>query len=201
MAAPALLTTEPPSPPAPDELDDLTLARARRGEPTACRALVLRYQRRVFALVGRLCARRADPALVEDLAQETFLRAFRALPGFDPAGPARLSTWVLTIAARLALDEVRKRPATEPLEDAERRLAAPDATDGPAARRDLAAAIERALAALPPDFRAAFVLREYHDLEYAEIARALDVDLGTVKSRLSRARASLRAALREVCDD
>lgn len=201
MAAPALVTSRPPPHPSDRELDELTIARARRGEEGACRALVQRYQRPVFALLSRLCARR-DPALVEDLAQETFLRAFRALPGWDPSGSALLSTWILTIAARLALDELRKRrPDAEPLDEAERRIAGPEAADAPATRRDLAAAIERALDALPPDFRAAFVLREYHDLEYAEIARALDVDVGTVKSRLSRARVALRSALSEVCDD
>lgn len=187
--------------PEPPELDDLTVARARRGEPAACRALVLRYQRPVFSLLSRLLARR-DPTLVEDLAQETFLRAFRSLPGWDPQGSARLSTWVLTIGARLALDELRRRrPEATGLEAAESSLAAPGATDEQAHRRDLAAAIERAMAELAPDFRAAFVLREYHDLDYAEIARALDVDVGTVKSRLSRARAALRTALAEVCDE
>src|SRR5215831_16089459 len=88
------------------ELDDLTLARAQRGDEPACRTLVERYQRPVFALLGRMCGH----ARVEDLAQETFLRVFRALPRFDRSGPARLSTWILTVATRLALDELRRRP-------------------------------------------------------------------------------------------
>jgi len=169
---------------APDELDELTLKRAQRGDDRACRELVRAYERRVFALLGRLLGRD-----VEDLAQETFLRVFRALPAFSPAGPARLSTWILTIATRLALDELRrKRP----------QLPAPDASLPPEAEaRALGRAIERAVAALAPDFRAAFLLREYHGLEYDEIARALEVDLGTVKSRLSRARAALREALKD----
>ena len=82
------------SPPAPEELDELTLARAQRGDEEACRALVVRYQRALFALLARMLGPRGA---VEDLAQETFLRAFRALPGFDRSGPARLSTWLLTI--------------------------------------------------------------------------------------------------------
>ena len=172
-----------------DELDDLTLQRARRGDARAFRALVEMYQRRVFALVGRMLGR-GRASLVEDLAQETFLRVFRALPAFAPEGPARLSTWILTIAARLALDELARR---RPVVLAQEPSAPPDAE-----ARALGRAIERAVAALPPDFRAVFLLREYHDLDYDEIARALEIDLGTVKSRLSRARSQLRAALQEV---
>jgi RNA polymerase sigma-70 factor (ECF subfamily) len=175
------------------ELDEVTLARAMRGEQAACRALVVRYQGPVFALLGRLLAGRRG-ALVEDLAQETFLRVFRALSSFTPSGAARLSTWILTIATRLALDELRRRPReAEPLE------AAADArdpqADGAVERRDLGRAIQRAMAALSPDHQAIVLLRELHGLEYEEIARALDLDAGTVKSRLSRARAALRDAL------
>jgi RNA polymerase sigma-70 factor (ECF subfamily) len=172
---------------APDELDELTLRRAQRGDPRACRELVDRYQRRVFALIGRMLGRSPQ---VEDLAQETFLRVFRALPAWSPSGPARLSTWILTIATRLTLDELQRR---RPLVAAAEPAAAPEAES-----RALGRAIERAVDELAPDFRAVFLLREYHELEYDEIARALDIDLGTVKSRLSRARAALRRALEEV---
>jgi RNA polymerase sigma-70 factor (ECF subfamily) len=166
------------------ELDELTLKRAQRGEDRACRELVVLYQRRIFALLGRMLGR---TSLVEDLAQETFLRVFRALPAFSPHGPARLSTWILTIATRLALDEIaRKKPQPVPVDAA----VPPDAE-----ARALGRAIERAVAELAPEFRAVFLLREYHDLDYEEIARALEIDLGTVKSRLSRARAALRKAL------
>src|SRR5262245_48554442 len=102
----------------PDELDEVTLARARRGEAAACRMLVKRYGRMVFALGWRMLAGRGGNAAVEDLAQETFLRVFRALPGFKSDGPARLSSWILTIAARLCTDELRRRPLpTAPLEE------------------------------------------------------------------------------------
>ncbi len=179
------------------ELDELTLARAQRGEDAGCRALVVRYQAPVFALLGRMLGRRGT---VEDLAQETFLRVFRALPAFARGGPARLSTWILTIATRLALDELRKRPPQlVPLDD-EPALAGGPRADADAERRALGQAIQAAVGQLPPDFQAVFLLREYHGLEYEEIARALDVDLGTVKSRLSRARAQLRAALVELGD-
>jgi len=175
------------------ELDDLTLARARRGDDAACRALVTRYQHVVFAVLSRMLMHRGDRALVEDLAQETFLRVFRALPGFDVAGPARLSTWILTIASRLALDELRKKPrALDAVDDSH---ASSVRTEAGATDRQLGLAIESAVASLGPDFQSVFILSEFHELSHDEIARALDVETGTVKSRLSRARASLRTAL------
>jgi RNA polymerase sigma-70 factor, ECF subfamily len=179
-----------------DELDQRTLRLAAAGDHGASRALVERYQVRVFALVSRMLAGRGR-ATVEDVAQDAFLQVFRQLAGFDPGGPARLSTWILTITARRAIDELRKhRPAL--LADVDR---AGDArADDRAVRKELLAAIEGALRELSPELRAAFVLREYHGLEYAEIASALSIDLGTVKSRLSRARAQLRERLAEVHD-
>ena len=177
------------------ELDELTLRRAQRGEPAACRALVERYQRPVFALLHRMLGERRDR--VEDLAQDTFLQVFRALAGFAPLGPARLSTWILTIASRRAIDELRRsaRASEVPLEEAD--PVAPVGADDGARRSALAAQVAAAVAALSPEFRAAFLLRVYHGLEYGEIARALDIDMGTVKSRLARARADVRRALGE----
>ena len=188
-----------PSPP-PAELDASALRRAVGGDAAATRALVELYQVRVFALVSRMLVGRGR-ATVEDVAQDTFLHVFRKLGDFDAAGPARLSTWILTIAARRAIDELRRaRPtlvanidlANNSLQDPGR------GADERSARRELVAAIERALATLSPALRAAFLLREYHGLDYAEIARALGIDLGTVKSRLSRARGELRVQLAEV---
>jgi RNA polymerase sigma-70 factor, ECF subfamily len=177
------------------ELDELTLARAQKGERQAWAALVAQYQGPVFALISRLLGRQRSNAAYEDLAQETFLRVYRALPGFDRRGPARLSTWILTIASRLAISELRRRPA-------EYLLPVEVADDTPdAERRSLGLAIERAMADLPPVYRAAFVLRELHDLSHEEIARALDVQVGTVKSRLARARQELAAALAELKED
>jgi RNA polymerase sigma-70 factor (ECF subfamily) len=188
-----------PAPAAEPELDAETLRRAQRGERRACRAFVRRYERPVFALLSRLLGRRAS--LAEDLAQETFLRAFAALPRFDPRGPARLSTWILTIAARLCVDELRRHaPAFEPLVAA-LETPGPSRADEQTRRRRLAARIDEALAELSPEYRVAFVLREFHELEYPEIAAALHIDRGTVKSRLSRARAALRAALTEAHDE
>lgn len=175
------------------ELDEVTLRRAQRGDDSACRQLVERYQRPVFALLYRMLgAKRADR--VEDLAQDTFLAVFRQLGGFATLGPARLSTWILTIATRRALDELRKR-TSETDQAMPGDLVAAERADDRARGVEIADRVARAVMALPPEHRAVFLLRQYHDLEYADIARALDIDIGTVKSRLSRGRGALRAAL------
>jgi RNA polymerase sigma-70 factor (ECF subfamily) len=219
---------------APPELDELTLARAQRGDARAQQQLIERYQRPVFALLHRMLTRpgaRTGDA-VEDVAQEVFLKVLRALPSFDRAGPAKLSTWILTIASRRAIDELRRRqralPVAEPRAGAADGVAHVEAIERAAMggragaggpddphdaavhvgnaeralqRQQLATAIAAAVDALPPEFRAAFVLREFHDLDYPEIATALGIDLGTVKSRIHRAKARLRAALHEVRHD
>jgi RNA polymerase sigma-70 factor (ECF subfamily) len=181
------------------ELDQLTVVRAQRGDHAAQTALIERYQRPVFSLLSRML--RGERALTEDLAQDTFLRVLRGLPGFDTGGPARLSTWVLTIATRLALDHLRRRGPNM-------LLATDDGTlpshwpqpDQDADRRVLAAALSRAVEDLGAPFRAAFLLREVHGLSYDQIALALEIDPGTVKSRLARARAALQAALAQIHD-
>jgi RNA polymerase sigma-70 factor (ECF subfamily) len=186
----------PPMPivePDPREADAATLEGARRGDPAACTALVRRHERAVFALISRLLTPSGRRAAVEDIAQETFLRVFRALPEWDASGSARLSTWILTIATRLALNELRKRPPQVPPAEP----MAPAAVELPSLGR----AIQRAVAALAPEQRAVFVLREFHELSYDELAEVLDVDVGTVRSRLSRARAALRVSLAEVYDE
>lgn len=173
-----------------EPLDELTLRRAQRGDQRAWRELIERYQQPVHALIWRLLVGRARHR-VEDLTQETFVRVLRALPKFEPGGPATLTTWILTIATRAALNELRRPEAAElerePIGDAR--------ADVDAERKRLGAAIAEGIAALPDTQRAVLVLREYHDLEYAEIADALELDVGTVKSRLSRARAALREHL------
>ena len=175
-----------------EEIDRGVLDRARASDPIAMRAFVVRYQRQVFALLSRVMG---PGAHVEDAAQETFLRAFRALPAFDPAGPARVSTWLLTIATRLALDEKRRRrfPVAE--------LAAADAVPSGTtperehARRELGAAIARAAAELSDDMRAAFVLADVHGFTMAEIADALGIPENTAKTRVHRARQHMRERL------
>lgn len=173
-------------------IDELTLRRAQRGDERAWRALIARYQQPVHALVWRMLTGRARHR-VEDLVQETFVRVLRALPSFDPAGPASLTTWMLTIATRLALNELR-RPEPAALDSAEE-PAGEGRADDASERSRLASAIAGGVGALPDAQRAVLVLREYHELDYGEIAAVLEIDLGTVKSRLARARTALRAHL------
>lgn len=177
-----------------DELDELAIRRAAKGDGTAARQLVERYQHRVFALISRMLWRQGR-ATIEDIAQDTFLRVFQNLGKFEVDGPAKLSTWILTIAARRSIDELRRmRPV--PTDDVRGESA--DRTDADVQRKQLIGAIEAAVADLSPELRAAFLLREYHQLEYTEIARSLGIELGTVKSRLARARTLLRERLAEV---
>lgn len=181
--------------PTPAELERATLERARAGEPLALRAFVVRYERPVFALLSRMLGRGPH---VEDLAQETFLRAIRALPSFRPDGPARPSTWVLTIATRLALDARRKRQLP---------LAAPGDADAVVdastpetlrARRELGRRLEKAAGALSDDHRAALLLVEVHGFTLAEVGEALGIPEATAKTRLFRARQHMREALADL---
>jgi len=193
-----------PARPRQGELDELTLARARRGERAALAAVVEHHGRQVYALVGRMMAGR--PHLVDDLSQETLVKVIQGLPRFDPAGPAKLSTWILTIATRTCLDALRRRrlePIAEELAldrgasagHGPGELATGDNPERLTAQRRLAQRAQDAVAALPPDQRAVLVLRAYHDLDYPEIAAALGIEEGTVKSRLGRARIALKQQL------
>jgi RNA polymerase sigma-70 factor, ECF subfamily len=185
------------------ELDDLTLHRAQRGDHAAFRLLVDRYERPVWDLVWRLVAPAGFAARAEDLTQETFLRVYRALHSFDPAGPARLSTWIFTIASRLALNELRAGKAAARAVDVDQALddllaSVPAAGPTPArevARRELGEQLATAVGALPAPARAVLVLSDVFELSHDEIARALEIETGTVKSRLSRARSAVRALL------
>jgi RNA polymerase sigma-70 factor (ECF subfamily) len=184
--------------PMPGDADLRLLAAARDGDARARTALVRAHQGAVFALLQRMLRPSGLDALVEDLAQETFLRAFRALPRFDPQGRARLRTWLLTIATRLAINECKRtRVPTVPVDDFAETLQGPFTADRDDTRRRAAAAIARAISGLPPRQRAAFVLQHFHHLDHAAIANALEVPVGTVKSRLARARTALREALKE----
>jgi len=170
------------------------VARATAGDPAACRALVERYERAVFAQLRGILGPSGKGALVEDLAQDTFLRAFRALPRYAADGRAKFSTWLVTIATRLALNELRRRAwVVQPVDTVADEFAGghdPLRNSGMVGR-----GVADAVESLSPPLRAAFLLREIHGLEYGEIAEVLEIDLGTVKSRLARARTRLREAL------
>jgi RNA polymerase sigma-70 factor (ECF subfamily) len=175
------------------ELDDVTLVRAQQGDTAAFRALIELYQDAVFALLWRFYGRAARADLVEDIAQETFLGVYRSIARFRADGPARLSTWILTIASRSAIKAVRRdAPPTLPIDEVVDTLPAAESTS-----TGFANALGRALVALAEPYRIVFLLRAYHDFSYEDIAEALDVDLGTVKSRLARARSQLQVALKE----
>lgn len=174
--------------PTKGEVDRGTLARCKSGDPLAFRAFVVRYERAVFSLLSRILG---NGSHVEDLAQETFLRAYRAFPNFDLDATARPSTWLLTIATRLALDTKKKKSFEphdpEPID--------PKTPETEQKRRELGRAIAKAASELPDDQRAAFVLAEFHDLAIADIAAALEIPENTAKTRLFRAREKMRVAL------
>jgi RNA polymerase sigma-70 factor (ECF subfamily) len=182
------------------DLDEITVARAQAGDRAARTALIRRYQRPVFALLSRMLG--SERQVIDDLAQETFTRVLGALPGFDRSRRERMLTWILTISTRLALDHLRaagkQRDPSEVPGGLPVTLPRPDQA---ADRRALGAALVQAVEALPPAFRAAFLLRELHGLTYDEIAEGLDVDVGTVRSRLARARALLQQNLADMHDE
>jgi RNA polymerase sigma-70 factor, ECF subfamily len=176
----------------PAELDRVTLERTRALDPVALRAFVARYQRPVFALLSRMVG---PGPHVEDLAQETFLRAFKALPAFRPDGPARASTWLLTIATRLALDARKKKQL--PLAPPEAADDVPDAStpETERARRELGRRLALAAESLSDDHRAALLLADVHGFSLAEVGEALGIPEATAKTRVFRARQHMRAQL------
>jgi RNA polymerase sigma-70 factor (ECF subfamily) len=150
---------------------------------------VRRYQRPVINFIARVTGDRNG---AEDLAQETFLKAFRALPTFD--NTRRFSSWLLRIAHNTAVDSVRrrqKRPSTVPYavepDGLEREPQAPRAPD-PVERQDLGRALERAMAALRPEYRAAIVLRYHESLSFDEIATVMNIPSATARTYVHRAR-------------
>lgn len=204
----ALAHAEAPAPPPSGarerELDADVLAAAQRGERWARRALVETYQGRVHALAFRMLAgagRRDQAEDAEDLVQDAFLRVFGALPRFSPGGPARLSTWILGITARAVIDELRRRRPVAAVAVVPDELPGGERPDLRSEQRGVGRAIERAVASLSPEVRAAFVLRAYHDLDYGEIAQTLEIGVGTVKSRLWRARTALQQHLHHLHEE
>jgi len=165
-------------------VDELThLARAAgRGDAGALARLVKQTQSDVW----RLCAHLVDPAAADDLAQETYLRAIGALKGFRGDAPVR--TWLLTIARRVCAHEIGSRVRDRQLAAA---LGARPAGQEPEAGGQ--AVVAQLLAALDPDRRAAFVLTQMIGCSYAEAAAVCDCPVGTIRSRVARAREDLIA--------
>jgi len=185
-------------PPGAAELDADTLEGCCAGEPVAVRRFITRYQGTVFAFLSRSLGRGPH---VEDLAQEVFLRACRSLPRFDSAGTARVSTWLLTIASRLAIDARRKRQLLVVPLDADTFAPSADTPETERRRLEIGRALEAAAAQLSDDQRDAFVLSEFHGLDTRNIAAVLGIPENTVKTRLFRARAQLRVLLKGVWED
>lgn len=176
----------------PEAADAALVAAARRGDLGAFERIVERYQRRVYA-VGYRILRRHD--LADDVAQEAFLRAYQALDRFDTSRP--FGPWIARIAANLAVNHARS-PRFREQALPEAHAETPDGRAGPLGavlEGEAREVLEAALARLPAEQRAVFVLRVAEELSYREIADALGLALGTVMSRLARAREKLREAL------
>jgi RNA polymerase sigma-70 factor (ECF subfamily) len=167
-------------------VDDLTrvLIGARDGDPDALVTAIRQSQ----ADVWRFCAWLVDRDAADDLVQDTYLRALRALPGYRAEASGR--TWLLAIARRACADALRDRTRRR---RRGRQMRAP-AVDRPDASRQVA--LELLVEALDPDRREAFVLTQLIGCSYEEAATACDVPIGTIRSRVARARADLSAALR-----
>ena len=178
-----------------DELDLVTLALCRQGQRSALEQFVRCYERRVFAFLSRALGHGLS---VDDLAQEVFLRAYQALPQFEPAGRARLSTWLLTIAYRVLVDARRRQRVVYLFPNEEQEAMDPSDPEQQLWTRELGAALNRAIAELPFDQRDTFILSEFHHLNVAEIANVTGSLEATVKTRLFRARGHLRAWLSDL---
>lgn len=171
-----------------DEAD--CIARAQRGEAAAFSALVARYQERIYRFLLRMTR---SPEDARELVQETFLSAYQALPRWRP--DALLSTWLFRIARNQALDRLRRARLVEfvPLDEVltEQLPASTPSPEAALQARQRIAALEAALARLSIEHREILLLRDIEDLSYDDIAQVLDISLGTVKSRIARARAGL----------
>ena len=184
------------------QIDQQLVERAQRGDKKAFELLVLKYQRKLARLLSRFVR---DPAEVEDVTQEAFIKAYRALPSFR--GDSAFYTWLYRIGINTAKNYLvamgRRAPTStgfdheeaENFEDAEqlRDTATPE---NELIGKQIAATVNRAMEQLPEDLRTAITLREIDGLSYEEIAAAMDCPIGTVRSRIFRAREAIAAELR-----
>lgn len=200
-----------PNPPPAADPDRVLVERTLAGDSRAFELLVLKYQRRVERLIGRLVR---DVDLVEDLAQETFIRAYRALGQFR--GDAQFYTWLYRIAvntAKKALVELRRDPMItetalrsaaagddDETSVVENELTSPETPETLLAAKEIASAVQAAMQALPEELRQAVTLREIEGLSYEDIADMMNCPIGTVRSRIFRAREAISARVRPLLD-
>ena len=191
------------------DADTLLVERVKLGDVRAFEMLVLKYQRRIERLIGRMVR---DTDLVQDIAQETFIRAYRALPQFR--GESAFYTWLYRIAvnsAKKALMDMKRDPLMsetalrsdddgEETSRAESELSDGETPEALLASKEIAAAVNSAIEALSEDLRQAITLREIEGLSYEEIAQAMNCPIGTVRSRIFRARDAIAARLKPLLD-
>jgi RNA polymerase sigma-70 factor (ECF subfamily) len=188
-----------------DDNDQQLVQRVQAGDQSAFNLLVLKYQHRVLKLVSRFVN---DAAEAEDVAQEAFLKAYRALASFR--GDSAFYTWLYRIAintAKNALVSNRRRPVDFDLDlqdpeqfDRHAKLREADTPEGVLLTEEIRQVVERAMEQLPEDLRTAIVLRELEGLSYEEIAEAMDCPVGTVRSRIFRAREAIDKKLQPLLD-
>ena len=204
--------TEPVQPPEAKPVDtDLVLVeRTVAGDQRAYGLLVVKYQRRIERLIGRMVR---DSDLVEDIAQETFIRAYRALHQFR--GDAQFYTWLYRIAvntAKKALVDMRRNPVIS--ENAMRsggdddetsfidnELTSEETPETILAAKEIAETVNAAMASLPEDLRQAVTLREIEGMSYEEIAEVMHCPIGTVRSRIFRAREAISAKVKPLLEN
>ena len=192
----------------PADSDAVLVQRTVAGDQKAYELLVIKYQRRIQRLIGRMVR---DVDLVEDIAQETFIRAYRALAQFR--GDAQFYTWLYRIAvntAKKALMELKRNPTvsensfksgdedeTSPLENELTSVETPEAL---LATKEIAGMVNAAMEALPEELRQAIALREIEGLSYEEISEVMNCPIGTVRSRIFRAREAISARVKPLLE-
>ena len=202
--------TPPPAAPAPADTDLMLVERTVAGDQKAFELLVLKYQRRIERLIGRMVR---DVDLVEDIAQETFIRAYRALAQFR--GEAQFYTWLYRIAvntAKKALGDLKRDPLVsesalrgrdddDETSSVENELTTSETPETVLAAKEIAATVNAAMEALPEELRQAVTLREIEGLSYEEIAEVMNCPIGTVRSRIFRAREAISAKVKPLLEN
>ena len=187
-----------------EESDLVLVKRVQRGDKSAFDLLVRKYQHKVVKLVLRYVR---NPAEAEDIAQEAFIKAYRALPQFR--GDSAFYTWMYRIAINTAKNSLASRDRspiaydldlTDPEEShsVQTKLQDPDTPEGMALTEEIRGIVNSAIEGLPEELKTAIVLRELDGLSYEEIAAAMECPVGTVRSRIFRAREAIDKRLREV---